>query len=73
MHPLNSGVIAAGLVLLAPSMASAHEEGNTASILYHYLSSPDHVMVLGILIATCVGVGAWAIGSSLKMARQRKH
>lgn len=68
MKLFNTHLITASALLTGASSASAHE-GNTAATVYHYLSSPDHLVIFGLLATAAVLTSLYLTGSRLKKVK----
>tara|TARA_R110001592_G_scaffold357416_1_gene660455 strand:- start:9294 stop:9515 length:222 start_codon:yes stop_codon:yes gene_type:complete len=62
-----------GAGLSVPSLAYAHGGGSAGTNLYHYLSSPDHLMIFGALGMVTLAIVVQALRKSKVAARQAKH
>jgi hypothetical protein len=68
MKPFSIYLITAGTLLTSASYVSAHE-GNTAATIYHYFSSPDHLVIFGLLATSAVLTGLYLTGAHHKKGK----
>lgn len=62
-----------GAGLSASSLAFAHGSGSAGTNLYHYLSSPDHLITFGALAMVAVALMVRALRRSKVVVQQDKR
>jgi hypothetical protein len=68
MKAFSISLITGGALLTGAPYIWAHE-GNTAATSYHYFSSPDHLVIFGLVATSAVLTGLYLTGAHLKRVK----
>lgn len=72
MNTLHATIATTGAALTLPSLCFAHG-GEDGATLYHYLSSPDHLIVFGMLAVAALGACRWLSRIPRTAARRQQR
>ncbi len=72
MNTRHFALISTGAAFTTSSLAYAHDSGSAGVSLYHYMSSPDHVITFGVLGVAALVITVRLLSKARVPQRQEK-